>query len=160
MSYLLVMRYSLWYTCFHFYHLRASHILKRSSVRTCMSNTSALSVLSWEKKERLDLVFLTICHYKDDISPPSSDCYLLWDRNRILYQIQDSCFLSGCGGRLMKQHAIKNIPAVNSLLKYIKRLSVTLMVSSFVGRGKKNTKKKCTCEKLLHEQLLSYSAYE
>lgn len=70
--------------------------------------------------ERLHLVFLTICHYKGDISPPSSDCYLLWDRNRILHRIEDACvLLSSCGRRLMKQRAIKIIPAENALLKGI-----------------------------------------
>ena len=46
------------------------------------------------ERERLDLVFYKICHYKGGISPPSSDCYLVWDRNRILYEVLSS----SCGG--------------------------------------------------------------
>lgn len=45
-TYLLVTRCLLWYTCFQLYHWRASRILKMSSVRPCMCNISALSVLS------------------------------------------------------------------------------------------------------------------
>lgn len=37
-------------------------------------------------EERLDFASLTMCHYKGDISPPCLDCYLLWDRRRILYE--------------------------------------------------------------------------
>lgn len=49
-SYLLVMRYLLWYASFQLYHLRASHILERDLVRPCMCNISGLSVPSWVRE--------------------------------------------------------------------------------------------------------------
>lgn len=51
-SYPLVMRYLHWCACFQLYHLRASHILRRSSARPCMCNTSAPSVPSGESERK------------------------------------------------------------------------------------------------------------
>lgn len=124
-THLLVMRYLPRYACFNFI-IYVDGIFWEPAQRepACTIYISLICPQPREcetkKRERLDLVSLMICCYKGNISPPSADCYLIRDWNRILWQMEDTPVLLSVWGSLMKQRTRKIILADNALLKYIK----------------------------------------